>query len=60
MGKATTRNPHADPRVLSGGGRCWVDCLCGWVSPMFRTAQAASLAWSEHVAATQEPNEEAP
>lgn len=28
-------NPHADCRILSGGGKSWADCRCGWTSPTF-------------------------
>lgn len=52
LGKdAATRNPHADPRILSARGKCWVDCPCGWVSGEFDSPALASRAWSLHVAA---------
>ena len=37
--------------VLSAGRHgSWVECRCGWLSPMYRFKASASVAWALHMA----------
>lgn len=45
------------PQVLATTGSAWVNCECGWQSPvvrpraLMRPAAAASVLWARHLAA---------
>lgn len=39
-----------EPAVLSSRSGAWVECSCGWLSPVYRGGtREASVAWAEHV-----------